>query len=169
MISDLIKRADPSMKEQLITFETARLAKELGFDWECNIAWLLSDRWGNLEGKNVRTGDIIKVDMSTRNFCNTLNNNIYKNVKPKGCKEICAAPTQSVLQKWLRDKYNVHIEIIPDEEDPKNLWWSVVYHLDNMQEPTSNGPFETFEIALEKGLQEALKLIKDESEKSKSS
>ena len=69
------------------------------------------------------------------------------------------APTQSLLQKWLREDYAIHIEIIPNEKDPKNLWVTIVYPLYFMKEPSNEGTFKTYELALENGLIEGLKLI----------
>jgi len=92
------------MTDQLITFETAKLSKEKGFD-----------------------------------LINHLKNGL--------------PPTQSLLQKWLRENHNIHIVISPtmgaiivELLNPALTWGSIP-------------PQKSYEEALEAGLIEALKLI----------
>ena len=74
--------------------------------------------------------------------------------------------SQSLLQKWLREKHSIHIEIIGfvsgDEES--NCYY---YHLRDMTKydsllviPDNDDIYDTYEKALESGLYESLKLIK---------
>ena len=106
------------MKEKLIEFETAKLAKEKGFT-NFNCFW------------------------------------------PDDCLTI-GRPTQSLLQKWLREVHN--IEVISWPHFKRLSYGCDVYHYTTKN---SNGfttielnPSKTYEDALELGLQEALKLIK---------
>lgn len=125
------------MKEKLIDFETAVLAQKKGFDWGCNYYW----------PDDVK----VKEPLYNSDKCNwNYETNQY------------AAPTQSLLQKWLREKYHLHItinmgiplncnimfysNIIKFGKEHKSKFRSIFYH--------------TYEEALETGLQEALKLIK---------
>jgi hypothetical protein len=108
------------MKEQLITFETAKLAKEKGF------------------------------------------------------MVVHKLPTQSLLQKWLREKHNLNIKVDDFLNSDLDVVWDfeivrigtdldergnyialVPYSMD----ANTDRDFKTYEEALEKGLQEALKLI----------
>ncbi len=109
-------------KEEIVSFETAKLAREKGLD------------------------------------------------KFNGEDFLVLAPTQSLLQKWLREEHNIWINILPecysyglqinmailcvemDGEKAKSThkstgWWG------------DNGEYPTYEDALEDGLQQALKLI----------
>ena len=128
------------MREELITFETAKLAEEKGCKLDLYRGdWEYEDKYGdtfvtNKDLSNCKKEDKFNVRPSTR----------------------C---TQSLLQRWLREQYAVHIEIIPDEKDPKNLWHTIMYPLYFMKEPSNEGVFKTYEEALEKGLYESLKLI----------
>lgn len=120
------------MKEELISFETAKLAKEKGFDEKgCSHLYQLDEKLvaGNRETYQNRT------------HCIT-------------------APTQSLLQKWLREEHNYFVAIYPIKDgwdgdvrscNPKDNFHS---------SDTSFSTFKTYEEALEKGLYEALKLIK---------
>ena len=70
--------------------------------------------------------------------------------------------TQSLLQKWLREEHNIHIgvELIEDG------WIVQIFNIE-FQKTEADVEFDeyysgykTYEEALEKGLQESLKLIK---------
>tara|TARA_R110002049_G_scaffold289321_1_gene472125 strand:+ start:116 stop:481 length:366 start_codon:yes stop_codon:yes gene_type:complete len=118
------------MKEELIKFETAKLAKEKGFSVSCE------------------------------NSYRELLNNEYQLINSiHGYDFDINAPTQSLLQRWLREECKIHMEIIPYEEDPINKWCCVLYPLLCMKEPSNLGEFKTYEQAIEIGLLEALKLI----------
>ena len=72
----------------------------------------------------------------------------------------CSTPTQSLLQKWLREKYNLHLHIYWLTETEK--WGVDIYSL--VDDSLMNMPLEycknnSYEDALEQGLQEALNLI----------
>tara|TARA_R110002012_G_C11328222_1_gene576686 strand:- start:196 stop:495 length:300 start_codon:yes stop_codon:yes gene_type:complete len=81
------------MKEQLISFETAKLAKEKGFNWPCLC----------YRQKSAVIGDetILEVMEGEKYY----DWNSYPQVP------FYSMPTQSLLQKWLREVYNVHIQI----------------------------------------------------------
>jgi len=113
------------MKEELITFETAKLAKEKGFDVYCYNYWI-DDK--------------------------TQTDEHYKSKLVKELKDKCiSAPTQSLLQKWLREVHNIDVYCQPTFEI-KGKWYNNI--------ASHNPPFVgTYEEALEIGLQEALKLI----------
>ena len=104
------------MEEQLISFQTAKLAKEKGYI---------------LNTPNVES----------------------------------SFPTQSLLQKWLREVHKLNV-IVNLTHGFKNVhYYSIIYDC-NIHRPKElnlydvNNYIKTYEQALEKGLQEALKLIK---------
>jgi hypothetical protein len=130
------------MVDELISLETARLAKEKGFDV---ITTYFYDKLGE------------------RDICG------YENWN-KGYGKACSCCTQSLLQKWLREKHNCIVEVIFNF-DPiltnGKIIWSV--SVDNYKSDMTNVGiqadfeseelFKTYEEALEVGLQEALKII----------
>jgi len=70
--------------------------------------------------------------------------------------DVVSAPTQSLLQKWLREKHNIHIVIWA------HYGWRIKIEK-GLRQPNllfESDNFETYEKALEIGLQEALLLIK---------
>ena len=131
------------MQDQLISFETATLAYEKGFHQPIGlgIKYNLGQYYthkGELNGDCI---DQIKAYMNKEPFP-------YKVVN---------APTQSLLQKWLREVHQIHIEI--------GWWdtgWSAQMIGDQLISDDTYEAFDkdTYEEALEIGLQFALKSIK---------
>jgi|AntDeeMinimDraft_6_1070357.scaffolds.fasta_scaffold00887_6 hypothetical protein len=157
------------MKEQLITLETAKIAKDKGFtitlentdeDWKSNYYepndmryhyhrdykgyTLLSDYYADTNQNFQQYGD-----------------NKHPHID---------APTQALLQKWLREKHGLHIQIYPMERWlPSGILLEIYFevslkilsNIGGLENIKSNMmTFKAYEEALEKGLQEALKLIK---------
>jgi hypothetical protein len=124
------------MKEELISFEAAKIAKEKKFNWGTNYYYHENTTYERRIGLNY----------------NNKSENHYT-----------SAPTQSLLQKWLREKYNIHIVLIPTI----TMYWTFkICNLGNELievPPYKNinaNDYSTYEEALEAGLLEMLKLIK---------
>jgi hypothetical protein len=121
------------MKEQLTSFATARLAKIKGFDWPVkNFMWIE-------EGNYERT------------------NSVYYESDHNKSAERRSLPTQSLLQKWLRDKHG--IIVLPEDECHPEIWVFNIHSKKGYFHYTKRA-YKTYEEALEVGLLEALKLIK---------
>lgn len=124
------------MEEELITIETAKLAKDKGFKTNSNEWSFIRD--GNMINTNSEGGI-------------TGNENTVKII------------SQSLLQKWFRENHNIHIEVYWDFTAPSN-WYYAISEIGNldMKEICSypSSPFNTYEQALESALKMALKLIK---------
>jgi len=131
------------MKEEIVLFETAKLAREKGFIDKDVDSFYNDD--GTFELNPIDYKD--KKEVLSKEF--SLRYDIY------------LAPTQSLLQKWLRDKHGVHITPIYWDLDYKVYSYLIdttfsKYNID----VDDNTEYTTYEEALEIGLQEALKLIK---------
>lgn len=124
--------------EQLISFKTAKLAKEKGFDIPVLFCY----------NENEEIGDVNDYMLINFNqFPTTVgsNTNMY------------SVPTQSLLQKWLRDVHNIVVTPITDFV----TWECNILHPDWNDElilrKDDNGNwFNSYEDALEEGLYEAL-------------
>lgn len=130
------------MIEQIINFETAKLAKKKKFK-----------------------SDTFPIYFTDGTVCTNANHYLDNLRKTKNKKKVAfAASTQSLLQKWLREKHNLHIYI------------STTPRFDTMQGNKYKAqiatPFEpfkwntgkyyladTYEEVLEQALQQALNLI----------
>lgn len=121
-----------TFSESLISFETAKLAKECGCE---------------LKGDYLYIGDrdidlILNIGTISKIYWHAL--------------------TQSLLQKWLRKIHKIHIIVNPTVTDN---WTFALCNIGN-ENIELNGEviydstdYNSYEEALEKGLQEALKLI----------
>jgi hypothetical protein len=134
------------MKEELITFETAVLAKEKGFNEEvlCHykndgLDWFLDE---------LKNSDLERSEYSR--------------------------PTQSLLQKWLREKHIIDTNPICNYHHQKGRMYhaGIIFinakgEVDIIIIPETDKSLDTihryyksYEKAIEEALQEALKLIK---------
>lgn len=123
------------MTEELVTLETAKMLREKGFNEYC---------------KNV-----IDINNIPRETLYRINDDL-----PKQC---FSQPTQSIVQKWLREIKNLHIEIYRSAcgygyviVKANNGTWM---EDDDAKGPNDGGNWDTYEEALEAGIFEALKLI----------
>lgn len=138
------------MTDQLISFNTAKLLKEKGFGGkDCTTDYSYQYH------PDINKYSLYKIPENNKSAFNGT-----KGIM-KGGKEGYSAISQSLLQKWLREKYHLHIHIA----DLGFEMWSfmiVKLHIDGTQGKGGDlgkKNYKTYEEALEIGLQEALKLI----------
>jgi hypothetical protein len=151
------------MQEQLISFKTAKLVKEKGFDIGVNQSYVLyKESYDYDDDPNHRESyKVNDIEINSHYHVNNykgidLSNELY---------EAYSAPTQSLLQKWLREVHNIDVFINRDGMFKKESYCIFIH--DNIKDisrlrPLDNDVFSgysTYEEALEVGLQEALKLI----------
>ena len=127
------------MTEEFVTLETAKLLKEKGFKEDVFTFYEV---------------DCVEGDMILSETYDESENFNEKN-------DCLSAPTQSLAQKWLRETKNIHICIYNcacgyelSKADNGTHIASSAYKGTN-----DGGEWDTYEEALEAGLQEALKLI----------
>ena len=111
--------------DELISLETAKLARKKGFKEGC---------------LHYYQNGIVETDgcYNHYNMC-------------KG--NICSAPTQSLLQRWLREKKGLHITVPFDNNE---FWWQIKNLANGDSEYGEALGFDTYELALEDALKYAL-------------
>ena len=135
------------LEEDIISFETAKLAKKAGFDEYC---------YQTYQNEGSISPFPILEDMEGKP-CNPLD---YKWCNSKIHKDIFTAPTQSLLQKWIREVIEYDIDIRCN--CTSNGQYFVTVFGRKTKFPTlylGNTYYKTYEEALEVGLYQALKLI----------
>lgn len=164
------------MEEELISIETARLAKEKGFNISTQKAYIGKSLFVNFEESFEEREFYFDAD----DFYNDWNRkNWFFDEKGNGCFgckldnikwfEAYAAPTQSLLQKWLREKHSIYLTLTYYSKKSIKNWNDLIKdnyfigitderNLENPEYPFENY-FDNYEDALEAGLFEALKLI----------
>lgn len=135
------------MEDQLISDETGILAKQKGFN-----EFSVLVRY--LPPKIDKTGWEIKGYYTKRKY------EYYKN-KPKDNIERVHLVSQSLLQKWLREKHNIHV-VIWWYDVLEKYYFEIGYknkHSWKTQSGNIDSLSNTYEEALEAALLEGLKLI----------
>jgi hypothetical protein len=160
------------MKEQLINFEAAKLAKEKGFDIDALHFYVKHHKC-----------KVFGIDEHGRYYPSTNTPKKLYTIGQDavlGIENVYFAPTQSLLQKWLREMNSpivleVNFGCIDDSESAYT--WNIREYVDEGVEGTRKKDesdfwknydsfthcggdwYSTYEKALEEGLQKALKLI----------
>ena len=126
---------EEQLKEQLISFETAKLAKE----------------------KSLPQDSFYFEDYGTEVPFYGLDNELNKGDEDRfgQCKSI----SQSLLSKWLREKYDTDV-IINTYRNQNQKYYKYFISKKSKNLIKSEEYYDTYEEAFEIGLQEALKLIK---------
>lgn len=117
--------------DRLISFKTAKMAKENGFFNKSEYAY------------NIDFPD----------------SGAYVN-KDTPSDKILEAPTQSLLQKWIRG-YKLHIEIILTEDESCEKFRYSITSYEKRCIVLNGKHYDTYEDALETGLQKGLEIIKE--------
>ena len=122
------------MKEQIVNFETGKLAGDNGFlkEW-CNLAYSADDQ---------------KLYMDTGSYTDY------------------PAPTQSLLQKWLREVHDIEILVYNSYyyKTGRKYYVDILFvEKGDLKTFTAKLTFDFYEEALEKGLQYALERINQQT------
>ena len=135
------------MKEQIIEFETAKLANEVGFNSKEYVRKLYSLPTGR-EFHAVGAGYDMDINIE--------------------------APTQSLLQKWIRDEFNIHVFCVLHYSGSSYIYqiqelghYFCPNFSDEYKLQYADSPYDTewerlsYEDMLEQGLVKALQYIKE--------
>ena len=126
------------IEESYVSFDTAKLLKEVGFDVPCRDFF-------TIEGD----GNVVITEARSCRYHNSF----------EDC--FISRPTLALAARWLREVYNVAIYSLYD--DDMEQWFYVVDAF--TKNPVINGfqsgsEYDDYESAFEDGLREAIKLIK---------
>lgn len=151
------------MVEQLVTFETAVLAKQAGFDEVCidtfSPTGIETDRYDVcLPGEGYHNEELKGAFETTNSELEKVQERQGKIGNPP----FIARPTQSLLHKWLMDKHN--IIVIPLFCDKREFACNVIidyklYFSSIIRSMSNKEYYKSYEIALEEGLKIGLKKV----------
>ena len=132
------------MRDDVILFETAKLARDKGFKVPCDGRYYWEHKWQlSLMGTVKCTNNSDLKDRAKVSYC---------------------APTQSLIQKWLRDEHRIYVTVSSIEDGEVILFdysikqKSQIFGFSEIL--TKLEEFKTYEEALEVGIEKALNLIK---------
>ena len=126
------------IEENYVSFDTAKMLKKAGFDVPCTSQYTDNGfRWDNLSRVNYNS-----------------------------CESLFSRPTQALAARWLREVHHYAVCVWYSAEHEK--WFHAHGDLDNMmfdeEYSISDFIYDSYEQALEAGLQFALGLIKTKEE-----
>lgn len=160
------------MEDQIISFDTAKLAKEKGFNLynENELGYVSNQKVYDPDGTlcilsydshpyyNKQQFTLRKCNCSDRNDPKALRVFDIKSVsKPEGI-DLYFVCTQTLLQKWLRELHNIDVFAFTVRFVGYEDIGYYTYTIKSIN-PSKNYRFDNYEDALEVGLFEALKLI----------
>ncbi len=173
------------MREQLITLETAKLARQKGFKEHTDLRYVeekalsMHNDQTLINWKDYRAQEFIE-DCETGYRDKALN--YFKELYYDKFEDLdegyyLHAPTQSHLQKWLREVHNISVEVTRDSEvhyQDETRWIVRSSNWNNIKTKTfpiaelkfpefaNFTDFKSYEEALEKGLMAGLNFIDNE-------
>lgn len=139
------------IQEEVCTYEVCKLAKEKGFN--CKV-------YNYYQAKKHYCETLRGIELHS--VCWKLETDYCYSRYNKGSEDIVSAPTQSLLQRWLREEKNIHIEIIATAS---GYYWCInktngtsITDSDVLNRFTNenSGRFDAYEHALEDALKYAL-------------
>ena len=131
------------IEESYVSFDTAKLLKEAGFDVPCMSYYELED------GEVVRKGSIGSSDY-----------NAYEDT-------VCSRPTQALAARWLREVHDTFVKMERvgsfDGKEFRFYWsFSIISVSTACLNSISGGRYDCYEEALEAGIKQVLERIIDE-------
>ena len=144
-------------KEELVSYKVAKLAKDKGFNWK--VIDSFDDKKNPVSRYNI---DVDGLDSYINTGDEEYIREVFELNNDQMQSDFVARPTQSLLQKWLRDKYKINIQI------PMYANLGTIDYAVSVDQPNDSntcmcgfeeGSFKTYEKALEIGLEEALKML----------
>lgn len=126
------------MEDKIVSYETAKLAKEIGFDISCDNYFYYEKENNDILGK------------------------IYEDNK-----EFYYRPEQSLLQKWIREKHLLHIEIygfVSSDEQTRQYYYCIRNMKKYCDLTDDSETFDTYEECLESALKYCLASINTKKE-----
>lgn len=121
------------MTEEIVKYETAKLAKEKGFKILVDDAYFMANDNG-------------EITLGWSNY----DEPIYGEIK---------APTQSLLQRWLREVHNIEVEVNRIRYSNSREYVFDIRNNNVQLKSSLKNTYGSYEESLEYGLFEALKLM----------
>lgn len=120
--------------EEICTYEVCKLAKEKGFNEKCY---------------HYYQNGVLESDGCFNRY-------------NKGADNVCSAPTQSLLQRWLREEKNIHISVEYEWVENFDGWtfWAYIKQVkdERVIDDAIKSGFNTYELASKMPLNTHLKI-----------
>ena len=140
----LIFKSNNMITEDYVSFETAKLLKEKGFDEGCGLYYAIDKCLGD------EFVHLIYTDEQLHNSEINGNNSNYPGW-------ICTAPTLQMATKWLREVHHLVIDIKYQVICPTFKWR--IYQVDEKRKHTDFAHYQTYEEACEAAIKYCLESL----------
>ncbi len=161
------------MTEELVTFETAKLAREKVFDEECNYTWEYDEEEDSspkeispptIQQMLIRTQELAIAYRDVPNFMETVRPMIAAHITKNSLlpKYLFARPTQALLERWLREvhKLPIMVDWFYKGRDLQYRYCLEKRKVDSITiQSFYQSLYDTYELALEAALLHALNLL----------
>ena len=149
------------MEDKLVIFDTAKLAKEKNFNipvysyfdknGELNMNYSIINQYPNEYLEEYGESIIIPYKSGDGSLS-------LEKINFNSWKDSYSAPTRTDLQDWLREEKGIKVYCVPSALSSRTNDWIYVISRTGYEHIHQNSIFNTYEEALELGLQEGLKL-----------
>ena len=129
--------------ESIVSYETAKLLKQAGFNDTCRAFWKVWNGKTNLY--NCDKGQCF--DYCCNNMFEMYNDSAEENV---------TAPTLQMAMKWLRETHNLFVDIYYDYDFREGYKFSIHKLTKGTTLETHNENYSTYEEACEEGIKYCL-------------
>lgn len=132
--------------DQIVSLETATLAKEVGFDGK------VLHFYNHGENELIPNTKLMSISIP-------MSVEYLETSRATLPSDSIAAPTQTALSRWLREKHDIYVSV--DIAIFKRGWNVCIISIPKESVCTSAKGFDTYEEAMEEGLKLACKIVKD--------
>lgn len=142
--------------ESYVSLETAKMLKQLGFDWMCPSMYGMDARHNGRQidedeeyelKSSGRVDEIEYIDGGTVY-------NIYNNNKDPYC---YSRPTHAVAQRWLREVHHLHITIFSSSQE--SWMFRITKPHQALEDGVYGEDYYAYEEAQEAGIQKCLTIL----------
>jgi len=148
------------IKDQIVLFETGKLAKEKGYDVTSN-GYFTQYLKNQIDPEYPEGGGPFSMTKGEIEFDNNyFGNNMEQTDYTNETYFMCAAPTQTLLARWLREVHNIQVYVNSQTKDGNGKYRDYVAHVNGKEiNDPRDSEFQTYEEAMEVGLYVALEGI----------
>lgn len=135
--------------ETYVSFETAKLLKKAGFDWEIKHYYFTQN------GKTELNYNFKHPAQNYNKSMATMDSTSFEF-------EVCSCPTLEVAQRWLRDVKGILLYMTPKRVNMEwkwDFWYIDLRDISDIEQRYSTKNFNTYEEAQETGIKSILELI----------
>lgn len=143
--------------EEIVKFDTAKLAYTKGYDNEIGLGYRHGDYYVLSNGK--LNGHVFKPAEEIKRLATEGKISVSDKLEP-----LISAPALNYLQEWLRKEFKIHVVVMPNLKEKRRdidnfpvyeengyRWsiWSLGKHAGDSQESSDMEVYETYEVAQE--------------------